>query len=129
VNVITGKPHLGDGYGPRTVRHSNAVLRGFYEYWIELEVERRVHLAGITAHPSGDWVVQAARNLAMDLGERMDRFRFLVRDRDAKFSAGFDAVFAAAGVEVLKIPPRTPTANAYAERWGEPFGPSAWTGS
>src|SRR5689334_9388710 len=83
---------------------------------VELD-RRRVHLAGITGHPTGEWVAQAARNLLMDLDERMFRFRFLVRDRDAKFTAAFDGVFAAAGVEIVKIPPRVPQANAYAERW------------
>jgi len=92
-------------------------LKRFYVlFFIELAT-RRVHLAGITTNPDGRWVTQQARNLFMQFDDDGVRPRFLVRDRDSKFTREFDEVFRSEGIRVIKAPVRAPKARAHAERW------------
>jgi hypothetical protein len=87
---------------------------------------RQVHVLGVTRNPDSAWVTQQARNLAV--GERLEGIRFVIRDRDAKYSGPFDVVLRSEGVSIVKTPIRAPRANAFAERWCARSGPSAWTG-
>jgi putative transposase len=102
-------------------------LRRIYVFFVMEVSTRYVHLLGATTNPDGAWTTQQARNLLADLGDRAATFTCLVRDRAGQFTASFDAVMADAGIEVVKIPPRCPQANGYANGSSAPSDPNSPT--
>ncbi len=92
-------------------------LKRIYVFFVLEVTSRSVHLLGATTNPDGRWTTQQARNLVMDLDGRVTEFQFLVRDRAGQFTTSFDAVLADVGTRVVRIPPRCPRANCFAERF------------
>jgi transposase InsO family protein len=98
------------------VHVDTVVLKRLYALIAVEHGSRRAHLAGVSAHPTGAWTTQAARNLMMDLSDRATTIKFLLRDRDSRFTTAFDAVFTTDGIRILTSPPQAPRANAICER-------------
>jgi transposase InsO family protein len=93
------------------------LLRRLYAFFTVEHTTRRVRILGVTAHPTGQWLAQQARNVLMDLQDAGHRVRFLIRDQDTRFTSAFDAVFTSMDADVIKIPARVPVANAICERF------------
>jgi hypothetical protein len=103
-------------------------LKRIYVPFFVALATRQVHVAGVSTHPTGAWVARQARNVLMDLHQRASGLRFLLRDRDTKFTAIFDAVFGGAGIDVIKMPQQAPRATRSRNAGWAPYVESAPTG-
>jgi putative transposase len=116
--VAGGHQHEGRGteHDAQQGRPEVTLKRLYVSFVPELGTQR-VHILGITEHPTAAWATQLARSFLADAGERADRFQYLIRDRDTIFTDAFDAVSASVNIKIKKSAPQTPKMNAFAERW------------